>query len=137
MAHFLRESTWQLPAWHARVAVPWRRATLRPRPFFAVARAARELCAMSANTGPILPVINLPINYDEERAKIRDFLEQFKAPAAQVPPLAQVASGRRRAGAGAPEQLYTRETDDLEDMLMEEPEAPVAEAHEALSLIHI
>ena len=103
-----------------------------PALFFAVARAARELCAMSANTGPILPVINLPINYDEERAKIRDFLEQFKAPAAQVPPLAQVASGRRRAGAGAPEQLYTRETDDLEDMLMEEPEAPVAEAHEAV-----
>ncbi|PWN40309.1 putative ATP dependent DNA helicase [Ceraceosorus guamensis] len=33
-----------------------------------------------ASTGPILPVVNLQINYDEERANIKDFLTHFKGP---------------------------------------------------------
>lgn len=43
---------------------------------------------MSVNAaGPILPVVNLGINYDEEREKIGDFLQYFKAPAYTVPPI--------------------------------------------------
>mgnify|MGYP001762035408 FL=1 len=43
---------------------------------------------MSANgSGPILPVVNIPVNYDEEREKIQDFLEHFKSRAAEVPSL--------------------------------------------------
>ena len=48
---------------------------------------------MSAGgAGPILPVINLPINYEEEREKISDFLQHFKAPLASVPSLAATGS---------------------------------------------
>ncbi|KAN0064151.1 DNA replication licensing factor MCM7 [Thecaphora frezii] len=35
-------------------------------------------------TGPILPTINLQINYQEERQKIADFLRFFKAPASRL-----------------------------------------------------
>ena len=49
--------------------------------------------AMSgASTGPILPVINVPVRYEEERDKIQDFLEHFKAPLDQVPPLSDVGT---------------------------------------------
>lgn len=37
-----------------------------------------------ANNAPILPTISLNINYDEERAKITDFLCFFKAPASRL-----------------------------------------------------
>lgn len=42
--------------------------------------------------GPILPVINLPINYEEEREKISDFLQHFKGSALSVPSLGAVGS---------------------------------------------
>ena len=49
--------------------------------------------AMSgASTGPILPVINVPVRYEEERDKIQDFLEHFKAPLDLVPPLSDVGT---------------------------------------------
>ncbi|EST06977.1 MCM N-terminal domain protein [Kalmanozyma brasiliensis GHG001] len=39
------------------------------------------------SSAPILPTISLNINYDEERAKIEDFLLRFKAPASRLPTL--------------------------------------------------
>ena len=67
---------------------------------------------MSGNQGPILPVINVPVNYDEERDKIQDFLEHFKASLAQVPSLADV--GTQHASYmpdESPEAALARETD--------------------------
>lgn len=58
---------------------------------------------MSASAGPILPVINVPVNYDEEREKIRDFLEHFKAPASSVPPLSRVGAAPVRGPLIAPD----------------------------------
>lgn len=62
----------------------------------------------SSAAGPILPVINLPIHYDEEREKIGDFLAHFKAPASSVPPLSRVGP-RRRSDDDAPAQLIERD----------------------------
>ena len=58
--------------------------------------------------GPILPVVNLPIRYEEEREKIGDFLQHFKAPASSVPPLVQVGP-RRRSDDDTPAQLIERD----------------------------
>ncbi|WFD31913.1 DNA helicase [Malassezia sp. CBS 17886] len=54
--------------------------------------------------GPALPVINIPVNYDEQRDKIQDFLQHFKAPASQIPPLSQVGSEAAAAAAGVMEK---------------------------------
>lgn len=37
-----------------------------------------------SSSAPILPTISLNVNYDEERAKIEDFLLRFKAPASRL-----------------------------------------------------
>lgn len=65
---------------------------------------------MSASAGPILPVINIPVNYDEEREKIQDFLEHFKAPSTEVPSLSRVGTvSSTDPLALPPDQLYSRE----------------------------
>ncbi|WFD28235.1 DNA helicase [Malassezia nana] len=77
---------------------------------------------MSASAGPILPVVQLDIHYDQERDKIQDFLEQFKAAASEVPPLSEV--GGAYGPAEAPEQRLAR---DLDDDAMHE-DAPAQDA---------
>ena len=66
---------------------------------------------MSASAGPILPVVQLDIHYDQEREKIQDFLEHFKAAASEVPPLSEVGSASH-GPAEAPEQRLAQDLGD-------------------------
>ncbi|KIS65701.1 putative mini-chromosome maintenance complex protein 7 [Mycosarcoma maydis] len=59
---------------------------------------------MSASA-PILPTISLGINYDDERAKITDFLLFFKAPASRLASLSSTQAG------GAPVSLVDADQD--------------------------
>lgn len=65
----------------------------------------------TSTTGPILPVVNINVNYDEEREKIADFIEHFKAPASTIPSLTHVGP-QRTSGDEAPAQLIERELEE-------------------------
>ncbi|PKI83574.1 DNA helicase [Malassezia vespertilionis] len=78
------------------------------------------------SAGPILPVVNIDVNYDEQREKIADFLEHFKAPAQQVPPLSEVgAMDAHGPTANAPsaqlDRLDTEDGMEVEDVFHSSP----------------